>query len=231
MLNLKLYVQAENETITLHFGVLMFKKKLYPRELEKEGEKAFQDAEEEAKEVQKKSTVNPSEKEKKKPIPSKKQAYRAVPEKKETVSAKSPKENDLREKVFLVLDIIRSLIPPVKFLLRGIRIERLRLRVVVGGEEPDETAVRFGHWNAAVYGGLAAVRNLVKVRCEKVAIAVDFTAEETEVQAFGILKIRVWVVITAAVRMIYRILVNTLKRMREENRPPEPAGVRNRAKA
>ena len=45
LLPLKLFFQVENEELSLHFGVLMFKFKLYPKEIEKAGEEATKDVE------------------------------------------------------------------------------------------------------------------------------------------------------------------------------------------
>ena len=135
-------------------------------------------------------------------------------ENKKSVKPVSEKR-DWKETAAFVWDILRSVLRPTGFMLRHIRITGLQLHVIVGGEEPDETGIRFGHWNAAVYGGLAAVRNFMTVKSKKIMIAVDFTQPETTVEASCSIKVRIIVLLVSALRMIYHILVNTLKRNRE----------------
>lgn len=221
MLNLKFYLRYENEEFTLKFGVLCFWKQLVPyTEKEKKAQKPVK--------AQKKEQIQ----EKKKTVPAE-SAGRAgktkAAEKPGGVAAAQkgypPAEKDWKETAKTVYDIIRSVIRPSRFMLRNVRISGLRLHVVVGGEEPDETAIRFGHWNAAVYGCLATARNFMKVDAKKIMIAVDFTSPETEFRADGTVKIRLFVAAVSVARMFWHILANTLKRRKEEQGPPQQAAA------
>ena len=225
LLPLKLFFQVENEELSLHFGVLMFKFKLYPKEIEKAGEEATKDVEQgiekEQQSVHSKTATAISD------IKSDKKNKSAQSSRKLQSGTKKPsepkkektEERTWKETFFLIVDIIHSVVRPTKFMLRQIQITDFSLHAIVGGEEPDETAIRFGYWNAAVYGGLATLRNFFRVKCKKINIAVDFTAPETQVWAEGILMIRVFVVVFAAVRMFFNILVNTFKRAKANEEP------------
>lgn len=225
LLYVKLYVKYEGEEVTLSVGVLFFRYQLLPQK-EKKAKK------------EKKTKKIKKAKAKAKPKPQSTAPHRAadtaagkkaVTEAEPTPSeqgkaaseqegsAQKPKKSktDLKETLTMIYDILRAVIRPTGLILRNIKIADLRLDVVVGGEEPDETAIRFGRWNAAVYGGLAALRNLIDIRCKKVMIAVDFTEPETKLSAGGIIKVRIFVLLIAAARMICRFLVNTLKKEKE----------------
>lgn len=226
LLYAKLYVKWEDEKASLHIGVLWWKKRLYPAQLEKLEEEtadnAVKDIETEQKEV------NPSAqiKQKAKTIVQKPKNMdkeeSPVTKLKSAVGAESMgAKKDMKETIFLVIDIIRSVVKPTKFMLRNMKISQVKLNVIVGGEEPDETAIRFGHWNAAVYGGLATMRNFMKIQCDKINIAVDFTKQETEVYAAGMIKIRFLVILIAAFRILINILVNTFKRAKENRKQSE----------
>lgn len=225
LLPLKLFFQAENEDLNLHFGVLMFKFKLYPKEIEKAGEEATKDVEQGIEKEQ--QSVHSKTATAKSDIKSDKKNKSAQSSRKLQSGTKKPsepkkektEERTWKETFFLIVDIIHSVVRPTKFMLRQIQITDFSLHAIVGGEEPDETAIRFGYWNAAVYGGLATLRNFFRVKCKKINIAVDFTAPETQVWAEGILKIRVFVVVFAAVRMFINILVNTFKRAKANEEP------------
>lgn len=225
LLPLKLFFQAENEDLNLHFGVLMFKFKLYPKEIEKAGEEITKNVEQGIEEEQQsvhseaetaKSDVRSDKK--KKSVQSSRKSQSGT-KKSSGQKKEKTEERTWKETFFLIVDIIHSAVRPTKFMLRQIQITDFSLHAIVGGEEPDETAIRFGHWNATVYGGLAALRNFLTIKCKKINIAVDFTVPETQVWIEGILKIRVFVVVFAAVRMFFNILVNTFKRAKANEEP------------
>ncbi len=74
-------------------------------------------------------------------------------------------------------------------LARFITIRKLALCVRVGGEEADETAVRYGQISAALSASLTVLSQLVRVKKPIVRVIPDFTAEQTEVR----MRMTVWV--------------------------------------
>ncbi len=121
--------------------------------------------------------------------------------------SKPSEKTDWKGTLSALLDLLQAALPPVGFLLRYLHLERLRLRIIVGGEEPDETAIQYGRLNAAIYGGLATLRNLIHVQVDRLTIAVDFTRPDTQVDFSATLKIRFGVVAVAAVRLAWRYLI------------------------
>ena len=144
---------------------------------------------------------------------------------------KKIEKGDIKETVFLVLDIIKSVWLPFKDLMKRGRITALSIDITVGGEDAAETAVLYGKISAFVYGGLAALRNLMTVKVNRVAITCNFLQDHTEQTVFFKVKIRILSAIWAGLRMGWGILVNTFQRAREnavakqENIHREPEGI------
>ena len=144
---------------------------------------------------------------------------------------KKIEKGDIKETVFLVLDIIKSVWLPFKDLMKRVRITALSIDITVGGEDAAETAVLYGKISAFVYGGLAALRNLMTVKVNRVTITCNFLQDHTEQTVFFKVKIRILSAIWAGLRMGWGILVNTFQRAREnavakqENIHREPEGI------
>ncbi len=192
LLPIKLYVKYENEAAVVKAGLLFFRFQIFPQK-EKKPKKRKR------KKKPTKAAVAAKEK----------QADQATQKKKK--KDKKSKE-EIKEIVSAVCDLLRASVKPLGFGLRHARIDNLDLRIVVGGEEPDETAILYGRWNAAVYGGLAILRNFVKINCNRLTIAVDFTEPETTIFASATFKIPIYAALITALRMGGRFLVNTLKK-------------------
>ncbi len=221
MLNLKFYMRYENEVFTLKLGVLCFWKQLVPQQ-----EKKLKSSKQKPKKSNKAKNISPKATQVQNANVKNSSASGSLTTSKSASAAQkhtgqsntqkhTPPKKDWKETVTMIYDIIRSIIRPTRFVLRHLRFTGLRLHVVVGGEEPDETAIAYGRWNAAVYGGLATIRNFFNLRVKKMMIAVDFTSKETTVFADGTLKIRMYVLLVSAMRMLWHILVNTLGRQKE----------------
>lgn len=163
-----------------------------------------------------------------------KAAKKGIQKEQKKVNPKSEKKiekGDIKETVFLVLDILKSIWPPFKDLVKRVRITALSIRVVAGGEDAAETALLYGKICAFVYGGLAALKNLMTVKVDQIDISGNFLQDHTEQTVFFKVKIRVLSVIWAGLRMAWGLLVNTFKRAREnaakgqKNSHTEPEGV------
>ena len=138
-------------------------------------------------------------------------------EKKKTNSKAKKKieKGDIKETVFLVIDVLRSVLPPMHSLWKKVRITALSIDIVVGGKDAAETAVCYGKISALVYGGLATLRSLMRMKVERVAINSDFLKEHIDQKVFFKVKIRILFVIWAGLRMAWRLLVNTFRRSRK----------------
>ncbi len=126
--------------------------------------------------------------------------------------SKTSEKTDWKGTFSALLDLLRAGLPPVGFLLRHLHLDHIRLRIVVGGEEPDETAIQYGRLNAAIYGGLATLRNLIHIQVDRLTIAVDFTRPDTQVDFSAMLKVRFGMVVVAAVRLVWRYLLDQFRK-------------------
>lgn len=82
----------------------------------------------------------------------------------------------LREGWALLQACLPRLWRPVRFLLRGLHVDRVKLCWQVSRGDAAATAVGFGRANAGVYGGLAFLHNFVHLSVDKVQIQPDFDA-------------------------------------------------------
>lgn len=142
------------------------------------------------------------------------------PEKEKKLKEKKEKGN-IKETVLLILDIVKSVLPPLGDLLKRVRITSVCVDITVAGEDSAETAINYGKVNALVYSSLSALGNLVKVKVKRIKIDCDFLKKETEQKIFFKIKLRIFFIITAALRMGYAFLVNTLKRRKNTDKKQE----------
>lgn len=113
---------------------------------------------------------------------SEKQASGKSPEKKQEKSAKPAKNGSkltLKDIFELVKLVWNSLSTPLKRLLKATRISRFRLRIVVGGEDAAQTAIKFGAVNMAAGSALAFLDGCFTLREPDFNITCDFMSEET----------------------------------------------------
>lgn len=145
--------------------------------------------------------------------------YTLLPATKKVRKEKKEKEEkgDVKNTVFSALDIIKMVLPPIKDLLKKVRVTALSVTITVGCEDSATTAVNYGKISVLVYGGLATLRNLLKIKVSKVDIGCDFLKDKTEQEIFFKVKIRIFSIILAILRMGYNFLVNILKRTKDKN--------------
>lgn len=162
--------------------------------------------------------VPASDKEKKDVKKGKKAVKKGVKKEQKKANPKAEKKvekGDIKETVFLVLDILKSVWPPFRDLMKRVRITSLSIDIVAGGEDAAEIAVLYGKLSAYVYGGLATLRNLMRIKVKRVAINCNFLQDHTEQKVFFKVKIRVLFVIWAGLRMAWGLLVNTFRRAKK----------------
>ena len=79
-------------------------------------------------------------------------------------STNRQKMAELRQKLLLGLDVLHSLGKPLKKLLQGITLYDIELKMTVWREEPSETAIAYGQYNAWLYGATAALKNFFRIK-------------------------------------------------------------------
>lgn len=141
---------------------------------------------------------------------------------------KSPSKPSLEE----IRDAVRTLLPPLKRALartrRGIRVEPLRLSLILGGrEDPAAAAKLYGELNAAVWAGMPQLERLLDIPDPRIHIEVDFDAEESRTEGSVGAAIRIGTALAVGFGIgipALRWLLHYMRRHRkEEKQRPAPA--------
>lgn len=123
--------------------------------------------------------------------------------KKKKEKPKKPRAKLSREQIFYALEKL----PPIlgralKRTGRSIRIEPLKVWLLVAGNDPADTAVLYGRLEAALAAGLPALRNVIKIRDEDVRLYLDFTEQQMDCIADVGIALRPWSLATTGVRAL-----------------------------
>lgn len=154
----------------------------------------------------------PSERKKKKLL--KKEAKKQQEElqkKKEAAAQKKPDEKSLGEMLELISAILRSVLPDTGRMLSHLRITGLRMFIRVGCEDADDTAIRYGQINAAVYTLLGAIDSLITLRVKSVDILPDFVRGESEYQISCKVKLRLCHIVGGGLKIGFQLLRNLFR--------------------
>lgn len=130
-----------------------------------------------------------------------------------------------------IKDAVRTLAPPLKRALartrRGIRVEPLRLSLILGGkEDPAAAAKLYGELNAAVWGGMPQMERLLDIPDPRIHMEVDFDGEETRTEGTVGVTIRVGTALAVGFGIAVpalRWFLRYMRRHRKEKQRPAPA--------
>ena len=136
-----------------------------------------------------------------------------------------------------IRDAVRTLLPPLKRALartcRGVRVEPLRLSLVLGGkEDPAAAAKLYGELNAAVWAGMPQLERLLDIPDPRVHMEVDFEAEENRAEGTLGVTIRIGTALAVGFGIAIpalRWLLRCMKTHRKEKPRPAPAESGTRA--
>ncbi len=154
----------------------------------------------------------------------KKQKKRPVAKEGTNGKKRRPAEKEKRslsEWAALIHDLIYSVCRGSSRLWRKIRVEGLEVSMVAGGEDACQAALNYGKISAAVYTVLGALKSLLSVSVKAVEIQCDFDAPTTCYRLHAKVKVRIFVLIAAAVRMAYHFLAHTYRRRSSEKAEPQ----------
>lgn len=111
-----------------------------------------------------------------------------------------------------VADLLSSLKGGAGMIIRRFRIYRVRLSMVVAGEDAAETAVDYGKCNAAVYSAYALAKNFLNLKNPEIEIRPDFVSGKGSVDFEMRGRLLPIVALGAAVRIFAAFLVKTIQR-------------------
>ncbi|MBS5481396.1 MAG: DUF2953 domain-containing protein [Clostridiales bacterium] len=95
--------------------------------------------------------------------------------------------------------------------LRVIVVDRLQVRLIVVGEDAADTAVRYGKICAAVYPAQAVLETVMKVRRRQIDVEPGFLQEKSSTAVDLRAHVQPLRVLAAAVGLLVRWLVNTVR--------------------
>ena len=108
------------------------------------------------------------------------------------------------EMLKLIYDAAKS---PLKRLIRRMRVEKVSIDCIVGGEDAALVALNYGFQSAAVSGGLAWLNEIVTLKVKRVNVVADFAKEKTDIK----MKCRVKLRLISAVAFVAGYLLNNVK--------------------
>lgn len=130
----------------------------------------------------------------------------AAEEKEQQVKEQELKEKkSLKEKTGEILNLIKLVVlRAIKKFGKHLKISVYRIRVTVGGSEPDKTAIRYGYVCQAVsYLSCIFDRHLNmkypgKVE-NRIYVGCDFSSQKTDIDAYLTLKVRAWHILSTGI--------------------------------
>ena len=89
---------------------------------------------------------------------------------------------------------------------RRIRIEPLKIHLLVAGTDPADTARLYGKLQASLAGGLPILHRMVRIREQDIQLFLDFQEEKPDFIAEVGISIRLWDVLVIALRAGFSLL-------------------------
>ncbi len=127
----------------------------------------------------------------------------------EEKAKKSP--GDIKALLEIVLALVKAVLPPVGYILRGLRFRHLTLHIKVGEGDAAQTAIRYGQLNAALYTSLPLAQAVFDLKTDHVGVSYDYLAAGTEMIFSVEVHLRGARVIWGVLKMIGRALPALLR--------------------
>ncbi|MBQ5321612.1 MAG: DUF2953 domain-containing protein [Oscillospiraceae bacterium] len=136
--------------------------------------------------------------------------------KKEEPSEKSPPKKE-KKKLSEIIDIIKILLSQAAKLGRRKRISNLYISATIAEEDAYKTAMKFGEYNALVFGLLAFAKNLFKIKKEKIDLMPDFSGNKEIYKIKLTIKLTGLFVFIAAIRILKELFMSETNKRKEED--------------
>ena len=144
------------------------------------------------------------------------------PKRPERGAQKPPLE--FSEQLGLVVDLLGSVKGGAGLLIRSFRLYRIRLHLVVAGEDAAGTAISYGKVNAAVYSAYALAQSFLRMNRPDIDIRPDFVSGRGLVDFEARGRLLPLAALAAGLRIGAAFLVKTIKRRHNEAKPREGSG-------
>ncbi len=158
-----------------------------------------------------------------------KPAQKAPEKKKSTKKIKEKRalSYTLQELLELMRILLRRTTPPVRRLLRRTSLAKLRLRMIVAGEDAAKTAIKFGKVNAQVFSAVALIKQVIRLNAEEIEILPGFGVAKGETSYSGELRLIPLAMLAAGVQIAFWGLASALPvflRSRKKNASGQSGG-------
>lgn len=101
--------------------------------------------------------------------------------------------------------------------VRHIVISRLDIEIRNGGEDAAQTAINYGYISAALYPAVSVILNNVKkYKSACVQIFPDYESRDTTVKCSVRLKIKLWWILSAAMKTLWALMKELMKLKKQE---------------
>lgn len=143
-------------------------------------------------------------------VAKKKKAPRAKTKKKKKDREKGTFSYTLLELLDLLQKLQQRISPAMRRLLRRTSLAKLRLRMVVVGEDAAETAIKFGKVNAQVFAAVALLEGTIRLKAEQIEVVPGFGAEQGEISYSGVVRFVPLALLIAGAQIAFWGLVSAL---------------------
>lgn len=161
--------------------------------------------------------------------PAKKAPREKKPKKKPKKKAKEKRalSYTLQELLELTRILLRRTTPAVRRLLRRTSLAKLRLRMIVAGNDAAETAIKFAKVNGQVFSAVALIKQVIRLNAEEIEILPGFGVAKGETSYSGELRLIPLAMLAAGAQIAFWGLVSALPvflRSRKKNASGQSGG-------
>lgn len=135
------------------------------------------------------------------------------PQEKEKTSTSAETNSEKKAKMDLeqIMQMIENAKPPALRLFRKIRLKKIYIDIVVGGEDSAQVALNYGKFNIAVNGFICWLENTFTTEVKEVNIEADFDKEQSDIFAHAKLKLRLSTMIACVIWFFGRTMKGAAK--------------------
>ncbi len=109
-------------------------------------------------------------------------------------------KHGFKDAVKTVLGFTSDLLSHIKKFLRHIKIEKVKLNLIIASSDAAKTAIEYGEICSAIYPITAFLQSYAKINFKNINISTDFTSEESHFDFSAAIRLRVFFLLIAAFR-------------------------------
>ena len=122
--------------------------------------------------------------------------------------------------------MIDSASPPVKRLLKKIRVNDVYIDIVVGGEDSAKVALAYGSMYAVICPVIEWLKSVITFKVEELNIEADFEKEKTDYFVHAKAKLRISTALGCGIWLLFRYFRFVMKNQSASSKPTKPKNRR-----